>query len=151
MAEKEPHRHASFMGYRIYRTQSVVSQVLANALSPYAVNPAQWNALNQLERFGPLSQRQLASFLHREPATITRSIDKMEEAGLVSRESDPHDRRTNLITLKPAAEALLSDVQPAVAHAAKITQGDLTDEEVDTLISLLDRVYENCASSLRAQ
>lgn len=151
MTEEEAHRHVSFLGYRIYCAQSVVSQVLANALSLYEVSPAQWNALNQLERLGPLSQRQLASYLHREPATITRSIDKMEAAGLVSREPDPHDRRTNLITLKPVASELLSEVQPAVEQAAATIEGNLSDEEVKTLISLLDRVYENCVSSLKGQ
>lgn len=146
MAEAHPHR--IFLGYRVYRTQRVIMQCLEKWLDEYDLTPAQWNALNQLERSGPLSQRKLADLLHREPATITRSIDKMERAGLVERVADPHDRRTNLITLKPEASELLSRIQPVAAQAAVATQGDLTDDEVALLISLLDRVYENCADIL---
>lgn len=123
-------------------------QCLERWLDEYDLTPAQWNALNQLEHSGPLSQRRLADLLHREPATITRSIDKMERAGLVARVADPHDRRANLITLKPEASELLSRIQPAAAQAAVATQGDLSDEEVALLISLLDRVYENCSNLL---
>ncbi len=146
MAEAHPHR--DFLGYRVYRTQRVVSQCLERWLSDYDLTPAQWNALNQLERMGPLSQRRLADLLHREPATITRSIDKMEQAGLVERVPDPHDRRANLITLKPAASELLSAIQPVASEAAVATQGDLSDAEVEQLISLLDRVYANCLGIL---
>lgn len=144
----EAHPHCNFLGYRVYRTQRVMMQCLEKWLDEYDLTPAQWNALNQLEHSGPLSQRRLADLLHREPATITRSIDKMERAGLVERVADPHDRRTNLITLKPAAGELLARIQPVAAQAAIATQGDLTDDEAALLISLLDRVYENCSDIL---
>lgn len=144
----EEHAHRDYLGYRIYRTQRVVAQCLEGCLHDFDLTPAQWNALNQLEHMGPLSQRRLADLLHREPATITRSIDKMEQAGLVERVPDPHDRRANMIVVKPAASELLSAIQPKAQEAAVATQGDLTDEEVGQLIALLDRVYVNCCGIL---
>ena len=90
-------RHSDLLGYRVYRTQRMLAQCLEDALARYGITPGQWNALNQLDKRGPLSQRALADALQRKPATITRSIDKMEEMGLVERVPDATDRRANVI------------------------------------------------------
>lgn len=139
------HRHDTFLGYRLYRTQRAVHRDLEEALAPFGISPAQWNALNQLERRGPLSQRQLAAAIQREPATITRSIDKLEKAGLVERHPDPNDRRANVISLTPAGTDLLSDVQQPVIESNERLLDGLNDEEIRMAIDLLDRVYANCA------
>jgi len=45
--------------------------------------------------------------------TMTRIIDRMENAGLCQRNPDPQDRRAWLIRLAPPGDALLSQVLPA--------------------------------------
>lgn len=136
--------HDSFLGYRLFRTQRVVHCCLENALEPYGITPSQWNSLNQLNQRGSMSQRQLAVAVRREPATITRSIDRLEKAGLVERYPDPKDRRANIIGLTDAGSALLVEVQDAVNAANKKVGGSLTPEEANTLVALLDRIFEAC-------
>lgn len=143
---KEQH-HDDFLGYRIFRTQCAVTQVLAKEFAPYGITPIQWNALVFLDRYGSLSQRQLATHLHREPATVTRSVDKMEKMGLVMREPDESDRRVNVITMTDKARDLLAEIQPTAERAALTVRGDLSAKEEKLLIELLDRVYESCTSA----
>lgn len=147
MEVQEKHCHEDFLGYRIFRTQCVVTQLLAKEFAPYGVTPIQWNALVFLDRFGSLSQRQLATHLHREPATITRAVDKLESMGLVAREPDASDRRVNVITPTDKARDLLAEIQPAAERAALTVQSDLSDEEAKQLMALLDRVYEGCLTA----
>ena len=147
MEVQDKHCHEDFLGYRIFRTQCVVTQLLAKEFAPYGVTPIQWNALVFLDRFGSLSQRQLATHLHREPATITRAVDKLESMGLVAREPDASDRRVNVITPTDKARGLLAEIQPAAERAALVVQSDLSDEEAKQLMTLLDRVYEGCLSA----
>ncbi|WP_294439583.1 MarR family winged helix-turn-helix transcriptional regulator [uncultured Slackia sp.] len=147
MEVQDKHCHEDFLGYRIFRTQYVVTQLLAKEFAPYGVTPIQWNALVFLDRFGSLSQRQLATHLHREPATITRAVDKLESMGLVAREPDASDRRVNVITPTDKARGLLAEIQPAAERAALVVQSDLSDEEAKQLMALLDRVYEGCLSA----
>jgi DNA-binding MarR family transcriptional regulator len=45
--------------------------------------------------------------------TMTRTLDRMEGAGLCRREADPQDRRAWLIHLTPAGDALLAQALPA--------------------------------------
>jgi MarR family transcriptional regulator for hemolysin len=147
MEVQDKHCHEDFLGYRIFRTQYVVTQLLAKEFASYGVTPIQWNALVFLDRFGSLSQRQLATHLHREPATITRAVDKLESMGLVAREPDASDRRVNVITPTDKARGLLAEIQPAAERAALVVQSDLSDEEAKQLMALLDRVYEGCLSA----
>ena len=142
-------RHSDLLGYRVYRTQRMLAQCLEDALARYGITPGQWNALNQLDKRGPLSQRALADALQRKPATITRSIDKMEEMGLVERVPDATDRRANVIVLRPAARDLLERIQPDAVDLADRMRDGISDEELALLFRLLDTVYDNADKAAR--
>lgn len=142
-------RHSDLLGYRVYRTQRMLAQCLEDALARYGITPGQWNALNQLDKRGPLSQRALADALQRKPATITRSIDKMEEMGLVERVPDATDRRANVIVLRPAARDLLERIQPDAVDLADRMREGISDEELVLLFRLLDTVYDNADKAAR--
>lgn len=142
-------RHSDLLGYRVYRTQRMLAQCLEDALACYGITPGQWNALNQLDKRGPLSQRALADALQRKPATITRSIDKMEEMGLVERVPDATDRRANVIVLRPAARDLLERIQPDAVDLADRMREGISDEELALLFRLLDTVYDNADKAAR--
>ncbi|MBS6941604.1 MAG: MarR family transcriptional regulator [Slackia piriformis] len=142
-------RHSDLLGYRVYRTQRMLAQCLEDALARYGITPGQWNALNQLDKRGPLSQRALADALQRKPATITRSIDKMEEMGLVERVPDATDRRANVIVLRPAARDLLERIQPDAVDLADRMREGISDEELALLFRLLDTVYDNADKAAR--
>ena len=142
-------RHSDLLGYRVYRTQRMLAQCLEDALARYGITPGPWNALNQLDKRGPLSQRALADALQRKPATITRSIDKMEEMGLVERVPDATDRRANVIVLRPAARDLLERIQPDAVDLADRMREGISDEELALLFRLLDTVYDNADKAAR--
>ena len=135
--------HINLLGYRVYRTQRALSDCLENLLGRYSITPTQWNALNQLDAFGPMTQTQLAAKLQLKPPTITRSIDKLENVGLVVRRADKNDRRSNIITLQPQGKELLMRIQPEAEALAAHTAEGLDAEEREHLYSMLDIVYEN--------
>jgi DNA-binding IclR family transcriptional regulator len=61
------------------------------------------DALEHLESAGPQSQRELAQRLLLSSGAVTFLVDRLERAGLVSRQAHPTDRRTTLVTLNPGA------------------------------------------------
>ena len=62
----------------------------ATGLSPVSV----W-ALVQLDPERPITQKELATRLKCNPSTVVDPTDRLEEAGLVVRRPNPHDRREN--------------------------------------------------------
>lgn len=73
---------------------------------------AQWQVLAHLARsegFSQegISQAALADLMEIEPITLSRHIDRMAEAGWVTRGSHPTDRRVRLISMTDKARGVL--------------------------------------------
>src|SRR5262245_3334445 len=61
-------------------------------------------ALIEVAAVGPLRLGQLASRMDTTPATATRTIDALEEAGFVRRSVDPEDRRGTIVVATPKGQ-----------------------------------------------
>lgn len=57
------------------------------------VSPSQLAALSSVDRLGPITLGDLAAVERVQPPTMTRIVGGLEDAGLVSRHVDEHDRR----------------------------------------------------------
>ena len=72
---------------------------------------AQWQVLAYLARNQGINQAGLADILEIEPITLSRHLDKMEEAGWVQRQPDPKDRRVRLLFLSDRAGSVLEELR----------------------------------------
>ena len=107
------------------------STVAAHGLTP----PQAW-ALMALE--GPCQMGALADQRGFDKSYVTGLADVLEREGLVSREPDPSDRRAKHLSLTEDGRALQERVK-ADALANLPIGTDLTDEELITLLGLLER------------
>ena len=70
----------------------------------------------------------------------TKRLDKLEDAGLITREPDPNDRRGTLIALTDEGRELIDGVTgPHLANEARLLQA-LTGEEREQLAALLRKL-----------
>ena len=76
----------------------LVEHDIAEQLRPYHLTHASFGVL-ALVSLGPLSQRDLAHATRVEEQTISKTVDRLERMGMVSREKDPDDRRRFLVTM----------------------------------------------------
>lgn len=91
--------------------------LLDQRLRAIGQNTARMEALATIAFSPPEStQVEIANRIGLERATITRMFASLEEDGLVTRLSDPSDRRTKWIRLTPAGEAALAEILPIVAE-----------------------------------
>lgn len=63
------------------------------------------------------SQRELAEFLTLDASQIVSLVDDLEQRGLVAREVDPRDRRSNVIVSTAKGRELFAKAQQATAAA----------------------------------
>ncbi|MET7700768.1 MarR family winged helix-turn-helix transcriptional regulator [Streptomyces sp. NPDC005485] len=88
-----------------------------------------------------VSQRRLADDLTLTSSGITRLVDRMEEAGLVSRVPAPADRRSVLV--EPTDQGRTAFVLAAGVHAQVVEQyfvGPLSQAEYTRLTSALGQI-----------
>ncbi|MFE3983356.1 MarR family winged helix-turn-helix transcriptional regulator [Nocardia tengchongensis] len=78
---------------------------------------------------GPLTAKELARAATMDAPATTVVVNDLEERGLVTREIDPANRRTKLISLTAAGRKTVADAlatpDPAPAELADLTPADL--------------------------
>ncbi len=110
------------------------------------ISRARWQMLFALSRQEGATQTQLADSLDVETITVGRLVDRLEEAGLVERRSDPADRRAWRLHLTPAAHPVLEALRPLGAEVVEEALAGIDPDERDQLANLLGRVRGNLAT-----
>jgi DNA-binding MarR family transcriptional regulator len=110
----------------------------AQRLAPLGLTPAQERALRIITRSEePPRMAELADHLGIVPRSVTTVIDALEEAGLVRREVDPHNRRAIRLHLTDRGLAVRDDMRDARRGAAEDLFAPLPAADRESLGRLL--------------
>jgi DNA-binding MarR family transcriptional regulator len=90
-----------------------------------------------------MSQKEIGTKLMVTWATVTVLVDGLEKDGLVTRATSERDRRSTIVALTPAGREACTRIVPAMARLSALVCDDFTDEEKQTLTSLLLRMWRN--------
>ena len=104
-------------GHYIRRLQQIAVAIFLEETNAFGVTPVQFAALQTVRRQPGLDQRTLAATIGFDTSTIAGVIDRLERRELIQRNASPGDRRVRLLTLTPAAEALLDELVPGMLRA----------------------------------
>lgn len=94
-----------------------------------------------------LTQSQLADTLCVEAPTITKSLRRLEQAGLLERRQDGEDARISRVFLTPQGRALREPVQRVWDELEALTVQGLTDAEEALLRRALGRMSASLGAS----
>lgn len=70
------------------------------------LTPEQFLTIDILWNQGPMPQYRIADAMQKDKNSVTNLVDALEKKQLVERCRDKNDRRSNLVTLTPKAEAM---------------------------------------------
>ena len=107
------------------------------------VGEGQPRILNCLMEQGEMSQRELADACMFDVTTLSRTLDKMEKAGMVTRKVNPASRRAHLIALTPEGKEKAGRVQEQFAWLDQVLWGDIEEKEMESLYRTLEKIEEN--------
>ena len=109
------------------------------------LSPSQTASLATIERHGPLTPSELADRERVQRPTVTRVLVRLEEAGLVDRAADPHDRRSCLVSISEDGRALLQAMRDRkdAFLARRIDALEPADREtLDRAAAILERMLK---------
>jgi MarR family transcriptional regulator for hemolysin len=141
------------IGYWSHMVARAFERALNEELAPLGITLRQCQVLAWLALDRQLTQCQLADRMRIEPPTLVRILDRMEEAGWVTRQTPAVDRRKKVIRptrrVKPVWDRILSCIRRVRARATeRIDPKDLeTTRRVLTLVHENLHVIELAASS----
>jgi DNA-binding MarR family transcriptional regulator len=93
-----------------------------------------------------MKQVELAERLDVEPITAGRTIDRLEEAGLVERRRDPVDRRVWRLYLTDKADPLIEQLKSVAEDVLVRTMAGIDADEIAGLRNVLQRIRENVSA-----
>jgi DNA-binding MarR family transcriptional regulator len=109
------------------------------------VTRAQWKVLFRLERQPGLRQIELADMLDIEPITLSRIVDRLEEAGLVERLADPADRRAWRLHVTARAQPLIEKLRAVADEMISEAFAGIALKDIEITRAVLGRVRENAS------
>jgi len=118
----------------------LIRKLADRRLGTIGVTRAQWQALGNLRRLGPMTQAALAEVMEVETATIARLTDRLEAAGLIERKAEAHDRRVKLVTMTDKAAALMDEMGVIGQKLRDDMLVDLSPSELEALIGTLTTI-----------
>jgi MarR family transcriptional regulator for hemolysin len=107
------------------------------------VTRAQWKVLFRLTRQPGMRQIELADMLDIEPITLSRIVDRLEEAGLVERTADPTDRRAWRLHVAAQAQPLVEKLRGVAGEMTADAFAGIDPKEIEITRRVLARVREN--------
>jgi MarR family transcriptional regulator for hemolysin len=131
------------VGLEVTRTGRLLSRAFDDELVAAGGSLSAWLIVTALRRADHTMQREIAEAIGIEDATLTHHLNRMENAGYITRHRAAENRRTQHVALTDAGEALFSRMlTTVVAFDRRLRQG-FTDDELDVLRALLERLRTN--------
>ncbi|GHC45152.1 MarR family winged helix-turn-helix transcriptional regulator [Streptomyces cinnamoneus] len=107
------------------------------------LHPGQELLMMQLWDHGPQPQSQLIDLLGLDASTVTRMVQRLEQAGFVRRRRSDDDRRAVVVEPTAAAQALQEQVVHAWQQLEDLTLRGLDEPERAAVAELLGRIENN--------
>ncbi|HEV2552016.1 MAG TPA: MarR family transcriptional regulator [Stellaceae bacterium] len=116
---------------------------LAAKLKPLAITVPQWRILAVLNERAGSTMNELADLTTVDRTTLTRTLDRMVRADLVTRRSNAHDGRSIRLYLTAAGEAAFRRVLPRVLEQNERAVRGFSAAELAELRAKLHHMIRN--------
>lgn len=130
------------IGFLLARLASLNGSSFCEAISPLGLNPLQYGLLQAIDAGGPESQQTLGESLGISGPRMVALVDDLEVEGLVERRRGAPDRRVNLVHLTRKGRTTLTRAADAGSLAHDKFVRNLSPDERDQLLRLLQRLAE---------
>ena len=131
-------------GHLIRRLNQVAVSLFHDecAKAGHDLTPVQYAALKAVQKYPGIDQATLAGAIAYDRTTIGGVVGRLEDKGLIRRDPSPDDRRLRLLTLEPAGEAVIAELDPLVWRTQDLMLTGLDEAERAVFVRLLEKAAE---------
>ncbi|HLS07355.1 MAG TPA: MarR family transcriptional regulator [Bacillota bacterium] len=141
------HTLGSLIWLRIARFTHQSNLLSNDFLKQYGLTTAQFDVLNQISIYQPLTQRELAAKVTVTQGGISRMLARLEKEGLINRKQN---WKTKTISLTSEGQEKLEQAfQAQLAFQSNFFEKTLTEDEQKTLLSLMSRLQKYSEQKLK--
>ncbi|WP_299729408.1 homoprotocatechuate degradation operon regulator HpaR [uncultured Tateyamaria sp.] len=122
----------------LIRAREQAMQPIREMLAATGLTEQQWRVLRVLAEAGPIDATKLSDRAGLLLPSLTRIARSMSQKGLITRQSDPKDRRRQVLAITPVGQRIIADNH---VHALRIVDGfkdRIGAEKYEQLLDLLE-------------
>ncbi len=129
------------VGYNCRRAYVQIHGVFLERMARFKLRPAEYSVLAILLANPDVTQKRLGATLNISPPNLAVMLDKLQQRGLVLRVRNPADGRSQLLQLTDEGLEIARKAERVVAQLELDATAALDDDERQTLIRLLQKVF----------
>ena len=135
------------LGFLVADVARLLRRSMDRRLQALGLTQAQWRAIIHLSRNEGMTQATLAERLEIQPITLTRLLDRMENAGWVQRRTHPADRRAVQLYLTAQSQPILEQLHAlGTATLQEATRG-IAPRAERQLVATLEQLKQNLTTA----
>lgn len=131
------------LGFLIHDAARLMRKRFEARASNLGLSAAQWRLMVRVTKEEGVAQARLAELLEIEPISVSRLIDRMEEAGWIERRADASDRRIRMIFPTPKARQAYAQVKSLAGEVYEEALTGMSGEDRRILIQGLRTLVDN--------
>jgi DNA-binding MarR family transcriptional regulator len=131
------------LGFLIHDAARLMRKRFEARASNLGLSAAQWRLMVRVTKEEGVAQARLAELLEIEPISVSRLIDRMEEAGWIERRADASDRRVRMIFPTPKARQAYAQVKSLAGEVYEEALAGISGDDRRFLIHGLRTLVEN--------
>lgn len=131
------------------RAQRLWRDVINDLAKAHNLSESRWQVMVNLEKIGEgATQQKLAAELCIEMPSLTRTLNQLEQQGLLERRPSPTDKRSHSLWLTEQGHQVSNQLEQQVNEVRKAVTHGLSDEQLNNFAEVLI-VIERNAKALR--
>jgi DNA-binding MarR family transcriptional regulator len=138
----------SLMGYNARRAALTIIDMFLQRMAVYDLRPVDFSVLSVIAHNPGVTSRQLCQTLGILPPNFVALLVSLQKRDLVQRLPHPSDKRAVALQLSLAGQAMMRQAEQTVQASELDATANLSTEERDTLMALLQKIYLHRAPSL---
>lgn len=127
----------------IPKVRHLLRRELQERIRRYDLSWVQWATLSRIYRTEGCNQKKLAEMSIRNGAAITRTLNILENKGLVKRENSSVDKREFLIYLTDKGLKLYKETELVMFHSIQEINSIFNENEVEQLEYLINKLISS--------
>lgn len=129
------------VGYNCRRAYLSIMPLFHERMSEYELRPVDFSIISVLHANPNITQKRLSNAIKVSPPNLAILLDRLEARGLLLRQRNPLDKRSQALMLTPSGDRLARQAEQTVSKLEAEATSALTDAERRRLLALLQKIF----------
>ncbi|WP_343585107.1 MarR family transcriptional regulator [Herbaspirillum sp.] len=131
----------SLVGYNCRRAYITIMPLFEKRMAKFELRPVDFTVLSLLKANPNINQKRLSNAINVSPPNLATLLDRLEQRGLVMRQRNPQDRRSQVLALTAAGMRMCVKAEKTASELELKATEMLSESERAQLIGLLQKMF----------